>query len=114
MSPSDPSVQSPVQIMLCTAPDMDVARALARRVVEERLAACVNLVPELRSIYHWEGEIREEGEVLMVIKTVQDKVEFLTRTLVEAHPYEVPEVVAFNVRGGSEDYLDWIMKEVAQ
>ena len=113
MSPSDPSVHAPVQIVLCTAPDMEVARRLGRLLVEERLAACVNLVPEVRSIYRWQGEVCEEGEILMVVKTVQDQVAKLTEVLVEAHPYDLPEVVALNVRGGSADYMKWIVEEVA-
>jgi periplasmic divalent cation tolerance protein len=112
MNPSDPSVQAPVQIVLSTAPDIDVARRLGRLLVEGQHAACVNLVPEVRSIYRWKGEICEEGEILMVIKTVQDQVERLTEVLVEAHPYDLPEVIAVNVRGGSEDYMKWILEEV--
>jgi periplasmic divalent cation tolerance protein len=113
MSPSDPSVQAPIQVIFCTAPDLEVARSLSRAVVETRLAACVNLIPQVASIYRWEGEVREEGEVLMVIKTAQDKVAQLSDFLVAEHPNEVPEVIAFNVRGGSEDYMKWVVEEVS-
>jgi periplasmic divalent cation tolerance protein len=92
---------------------MEVARRLGRLLVDERLAACVNLVPEMRSIYRWQGEVREEGEIMMVIKTVQDHVAKLTEVLLQAHPYDLPEVIALNVRGGSEDYMQWIVEEVA-
>jgi periplasmic divalent cation tolerance protein len=107
MSPSE-AVAVPVQVVLVTAPDAAVGARLARTVVEERLAACVNLVPGVRSVYRWEGAVHEDDEVLLVIKTREDRIEALSRRVQELHPYEVPELLAVGVVGGSERYLAWL------
>jgi periplasmic divalent cation tolerance protein len=98
-------------VVLCTAPNADEARRLARAVVEARLAACVNLLPAVRSIYRWEGEVHEDEEVLLVVKTAADRVEALVAFLVEHHPYEVPEAIALPITAGSEPYLAWVRDE---
>lgn len=95
-------------VVLSTAPDEATAKDLAGTLVEERLAACVNLVPGLRSLYWWEGELQDDAEVLLVCKTDADRVERLTETLNREHPYDCPEVVALPVVAGSHDYLTWI------
>ena len=112
MSPSE-AVAAPVQVVLVTAPDAEVGTRLARAVVEERLAACVNLVPGVRSIYRWAGAVQEDAEVLLVIKTREDRVAALSRRVHELHPYELPELIAVGVLGGSERYLDWLRGEAA-
>ena len=109
MSPSAPGVR----VVLVTAPDPEQGAALARRLVEERLAACVNVVPGVRSIYRWEGEVQEDSEVLLVIKTREDRSEALAARVKEIHPYDLPEVVVLPVVGGSEGYLDWVRQESA-
>ncbi|MES1164269.1 MAG: divalent-cation tolerance protein CutA [Verrucomicrobiota bacterium] len=91
-----------------TLPNTDAARALGRTLVEERLAACVNIVPGVVSIYRWEGTIHEDGEVLCLVKTSPDCFERLRARVLELHPYEVPEVLALAVDDGSRDYLDWL------
>lgn len=111
MSPSE--AVAAVQVVLVTAPDAEVGTRLARAVVEERLAACVNLVPGVRSIYRWAGAIQEDGEVLLVIKTREDRVAALSRRVHELHPYELPELIAVGVLGGSERYLAWLREEAA-
>lgn len=93
-----------------TLPNTDAARALGRTLVEERLAACVNVVPGVVSIYSWEGTIHEDGEVLCLIKTAPECFEKLRARVLELHPYEVPEVLAFAVDDGSRDYLDWLRR----
>jgi periplasmic divalent cation tolerance protein len=97
-----------------TLPNTEAARALARKLVEERLAACVNIVPGVVSIYSWEGAIHEDGEVLCLIKTSPDCFEQLRARVLELHPYEVPEVLAFAVDDGSRDYLDWVRRNTRQ
>ena len=91
-----------------TAPDADVAARLGRTLVEEGLAACVNIVPGVRSIYKWQGEIADDGEVLCLLKTRPALFERLRQRIQELHPYEVPEILAFAVVDGSERYLAWL------
>jgi periplasmic divalent cation tolerance protein len=95
-------------VALSTAPNMDTAAGIARVLVEEGLCACVNIVPGVRSIYLWDGEICDGSEVLCVLKTRSDKLEPLRERLVELHPYEVPELVVLDVAWGHEPYLSWI------
>jgi len=98
-------------VVLSTAPDDETAGVLARTLVEERLAACVSQVPRMRSVYHWEGEVEEVSEVLLIIKTHSRLAPDLTRRLGELHPYEVPEILVLPVAAGSRGYLDWIIAE---
>lgn len=100
-------------VVLSTAPSPEVARELASQIVRRRLAACVNLVEGLRSLYWWEGEVHEDPEVLMIVKTSAERLPALTATLEEHHPYECPEVVALDVTGGSEAYLGWLHESVS-
>ncbi len=107
MSSPDPAVQ----VVLVTAPDVDTAARLGRTLVEERLAACVNLVPGLRSIYRWEGALHEDAEVLLLVKTHADRLEALSARVKQIHPYALPEVLALRASGGSPAYLDWVRTE---
>jgi len=102
------TVAQDVLVVLCTCPDAAVAKRLAGGLVEGRLAACVNVLPEIRSIYRWQGETCEEAEVLMIIKTTRGAFPELERWLQANHPYDVPEVVALAVDAGSRAYLDWV------
>ena len=93
---------------MCTVGSEDNAGLIARSLVEEKLAACVNVVPKVQSIYSWKGEIVEDNELLLLIKTrgqMYTQVEARIRAL---HTYEVPEIIAFDITKGSKDYLDWI------
>ncbi len=100
-----------VWVVLVTAPDDETAARLAREVVGSRLAACVNVLGAVRSIYRWEGRVEDEGEVLMVIKTRADRCDALAQRIGELHPYDVPEVLALPAVGGSAGYLDWVRAE---
>ena len=100
------------RLVFVTTPDEAVAVALARALVGERLAACGNLVPGLRSIYAWQGEIHDEPEVLLLLKTTADRVDALAARVSTLHPYAVPEVVAVAVDGGLPAYLAWIGENV--
>jgi periplasmic divalent cation tolerance protein len=95
-------------VALSTAPNAEKAAEIARILVGEGLCACVNIVPGVRSIYLWDGEICDGAEVLCVIKTRADRVEELRARLVTLHPYEVPELVVLDVTDGHEPYLSWI------
>jgi periplasmic divalent cation tolerance protein len=97
-----------VELVLLTAPDAEVATRLARALVGEGLAACVNLVPGVRSIYRWQGELHDDAEVLLVAKTCADRAEALGARVRELHPYELPELVRLPLSGGSPAYLDWV------
>jgi periplasmic divalent cation tolerance protein len=99
-------------VVLVTAPDADVAARLARTLVEEKLAACGNVVPGLRSIYRWKGAVEEASEVLLVLKTARDRLRDLSDRVRALHPYEVPEVVALPIVGGNEEYVDWIIQSL--
>jgi periplasmic divalent cation tolerance protein len=91
-----------------TMPDADRAISLARALVDEGLAACVNVVPGVRSIYRWQGKLEESDEVLCLIKTRAELFERVRRRVAELHPYEVPEILSFAVDEGSPAYLDWV------
>ncbi|HEX6292651.1 MAG TPA: divalent-cation tolerance protein CutA [Herpetosiphonaceae bacterium] len=99
-------------VVLVTAPTIEEAAQLGRALVEERLAACANLVPGLRSIYRWQGAIQDDAEVLLLIKTSATHLDQLTQRIVELHSYETPEVLALPVVGGSSAYLQWLAMQV--
>jgi periplasmic divalent cation tolerance protein len=88
------------------------AQKIARTLVEERLAACVNIVPGVVSVYRWKDAVEQEAELLLVIKTMGDKLEALKTRLLALHPYELPEVVVLPIGGGHEAYLEWLAEQV--
>ena len=88
------------------------AQRIARALVEERLAACVNVVPGVVSVYRWKGVVEKEDELLLVIKTMAQQVDTLKTRLLELHPYELPEVVVIPIGGGHGAYLEWIAQQV--
>jgi periplasmic divalent cation tolerance protein len=103
-----------VRVVLTTLPDAEAGERLARTLVEERLAACVNLLPGVRSIYRWQGQLEEAGEVLLVVKTRADRCAALAARIQALHPYELPEVLELAASGGSEAYLDWVRRETSR
>jgi periplasmic divalent cation tolerance protein len=98
-------------LVLVTAASADEAARLARALVEERLAACVNIVPGLRSIYRWQGRVEDAPEVLLLVKSVRPRLEALTARVRALHSYSVPEVIAVPIVGGSDAYLAWLEAE---
>jgi len=103
---------SGVVAVLTTTPSVEVAERLGETLVEERLAACANVLPGVHSIFRWQGTVSKESEVLVLLKTTTEALDHLRRRIVELHPYEVPEVIAFDVRAGHAPYLDWVRAEV--
>jgi periplasmic divalent cation tolerance protein len=100
-------------LVLVTAPDPDRAAEIARALVEERLAACGNVLSGLRSIYRWEGKVQDDREALLLLKTTRARFEALRARVLALHPYQVPEVIALAVEAGSAPYLAWIAGETA-
>jgi len=98
-------------LVFTTLPNADAALELARNLVQERLAACANIMPAIRSIYKWQGKIQDENEVLVLLKTKHDQFERLKSRILELHPYEVPEVLAIPVEQGYGAYLEWLTRE---
>lgn len=95
-------------IALSTVATREDAERIARALVERRLAACVNVVPGLLSVYRWKGEVAADAECLLVIKTARERVEELKSALVSMHPYELPELVVLPIDGGHAPYLAWL------
>lgn len=100
-------------LVLSMAASREEGLGIGRRLVEERLAACVNVVPSARSVYVWEGALQEADEALLMIKTRRDRYPELARRIQELHSYSVPEIVAVPIDSGAPTYLDWVRHTVA-
>jgi periplasmic divalent cation tolerance protein len=107
-------VDSAIVVVLVTAPSDDEARRIGRTLVDERLAACVNVVGPVRSIYRWDGAVQEGTEHLMIVKARRADVETLAARVCALHPYDLPEVIALDVVAGSAPYLDWLRSSTAR
>ncbi|HYI12870.1 MAG TPA: divalent-cation tolerance protein CutA [Thermoanaerobaculia bacterium] len=101
----------PVLVLTTVGPDFD-AKALAHALVEARVAACVNIVSGVHSVYRWEGAVVDDAEQLLVIKTTDERVDALREALFARHPYQVPEFVVVPVAGTSEAYGGWVVEAV--
>jgi len=99
-------------VVLVTFPDAEAARRIVTTLVEERLAACGNLVPGVESIYRWQGTVETASEILVILKTEINRYAALETRLKELHPYEVPECLALSVAAGSLPYLHWLKESV--
>ena len=100
------------RIVLTTLADEQETEKFAAALIERRLAACVNIVGPIRSIYRWKGKVEREKEFLLIIKTTSEQASRLEAAFKELHPYELPERIELSVEGGSETYLSWITGEV--
>ena len=98
-------------IVTTTTDSADAARSLAARAVEARLGACAQIVGPITSVYRWEGEVRTDAEWRVEVKTAADRLEALVGLLKEHHSYDVPEIIATPIEGGSADYLTWLVSE---
>ena len=97
-------------IVFITGPSVSVIRKIGLQLVKERLAACVNVIPRVESIFYWEGRLCREREALMVVKTTVVRFPKLMKRVKQLHPYTVPEIIALPIVKGSADYLHWIQK----
>ena len=102
-----------LSVVLSTAPDVAVAKMIARAVVEERLAACVNVVTGVTSVYRWQGAVEEASEILLIMKTSPERVSSLAARIKELHPYQVPEVIALAVDAALPAYAAWVIEATA-
>ena len=107
MTPTEPEVR----VGFITAPDAETGARIARALVEERLAACVNLVPGIRSIYRWEGAVQHDEESLLWMETRASRVSELMKVLTRLHPYEVPKIVCLSPSEVAEPYAAWVRAE---
>lgn len=101
-----------VRVVLVTGPDPGTLLELGRAVVGERVAACLNLIDGVRSVYRWDGRVQEDDEALAVIKTTRGRLDELEARVHELHPYDEPEFVALPVKAGSRSYLEWVVTSV--
>lgn len=103
----------PARMIYITCGSHEEASKIARTVVEQRLAACANIIGGMRSVYWWEGEVNEDDEVVLILKTTTERVADLTERVKALHSYDVPCVVEIPLAGGNAAYLDWIVAETA-
>ncbi|MEE8343500.1 MAG: divalent-cation tolerance protein CutA [Gammaproteobacteria bacterium] len=101
-------METEARVVLCTVPTGDIAAQIARELVQRRLAACVNVIPGITSVYRWKGSITTDAEQLLVIKTSSSLMDSLQQAIQELHPYELPEIIAVPIVGGLPAYLAWI------
>lgn len=101
------------RIVLTTASSEDEARRIAHHLVEHRLAACVNLVPHIESIYRWQGKLESNSEWLLLIKTSVENFSAVRATIAALHSYEVPECIAISIEDGSPQYLEWLSESLS-
>lgn len=96
------------QLILCTCPDRDTADKIARQLVTGQLAACVNILPGILSVYTWQGQVESAQEHLLLIKSSKDRYQALEAAIRDNHPYDVPEIIAVPIEAGLPEYLHWI------
>ncbi len=101
-------------LVLSTFPGTETAERVARTLLQEGLVACANLLPGLRSLYHWEGVLRDDPECLVLLKTSAGTCPALQQRLQDLHPYDVPEIVTLEAAGVSPGYLDWVLQSLAK
>lgn len=107
-------IMTEVSIVFVTVGNMEEAVRIGRALVEERLAACANIIPQVRSVYRWKGEICDDQECLMVLKTESTVFPDLQERIRRLHSYEVPEIIAFPIAQGLPEYLAWVMQNVGE
>ncbi|HZU95672.1 MAG TPA: divalent-cation tolerance protein CutA [Planctomycetota bacterium] len=100
-----------LRVVFVTVSSEEEGMKIARALVAKKLAACVNLVPGVRSVFRWKGEVKDEKELLLVVKTRESKLAHLVQAVKELHSYTVPETIALPILGGSEAYLGWLREE---
>ncbi|MES9943809.1 divalent-cation tolerance protein CutA [Candidatus Thiodiazotropha sp. CDECU1] len=99
---------TPLLLILCTVPDRETGLKLAKALLDQGLAACVNLTSPVTSVYRWQGQLEQSDEILLLIKSVEKQYQRVEALLRAQHPYELPEIIAVPVEQGLDDYLDWV------
>jgi len=100
-------------LVLCTCPGNGIAAKISTALIEQNLAACVNRVPAVKSWYRWEGHLKQDDEVLLLIKTTRARFHEVETAIRRLHPYELPEIIGVSITAGSEAYLKWVMESTA-
>lgn len=97
-------------IILCNTPNIENAKQIANNLIKEKLVACVNIIPKVISIYHWENNIAEDEEATMLIKSHKSMIDDIEKNILELHPYQVPEIIALDISSSNENYYNWLME----
>lgn len=113
-SEPNPYVSGTNSIVYVTTPNDESAKKIAKGIIDKKLAACVNILPNILSIYEWDGKVNEDSEVLLMIKTTTSYVDQLSKFVRENHPYSVAEVISVKIDNGNPPYLDWVTKSVGK
>lgn len=103
-----------VLVVFVTVGNGDEAATIARTLVEEKLVACVNMIPQIRSLYWWKGEVCDDQEILLIMKTPRGMFEALQQRIRQLHSYEVPEIIALSVERGLPEYLQWVLRSTSR
>lgn len=98
-----------LSIVLCNTSNIENSKSIANKLVEQKLAACVNIIPKIHSIYEWNGKIESEEESTMLIKTTSELLEKVEEVILEIHSYDTPEILAFDIDKSNNDYLQWLL-----
>ena len=102
------SADTGIRILFSTAPNVDEAEAIASKLVENKIAACCNIIPGISSVYFWKGEVRKDAEVLIIIKAITNNIDEIIRQITNIHSYELPEIIAIPVSDGEDEYINWV------
>ncbi|GMT40715.1 MAG: dihydroorotate dehydrogenase [bacterium] len=105
---TDQLVEEGVLLVLVTCP-MDQSEGIASALLESKLAVCINIIPRVKSFYRWQGKVQQDNESLMLIKCSSDNYRALEESILDMHPYELPEIITVSVSGGLSDYLNWVL-----
>ncbi|HLA75862.1 MAG TPA: divalent-cation tolerance protein CutA [Gammaproteobacteria bacterium] len=105
-------MNSKYQVVFCTCPDSDTANLIATTLVDRELAACVNILPGVRSIYRWQNKRETSDELLLIIKSLIEVYPALQASILEVHPYELPEIIALPIAAGLPAYLNWMDEQI--
>lgn len=100
------------QIIMCTCPDIESANQIAQRLVQEKHAACVNIIPNVTSVYRWQDKVEFDNEIQLIIKTKIDKFNDVADEIKRLHRYDTPEIIAMNIQQGDDNYLNWITESL--
>lgn len=98
------------RILYITCPNMSDAENIARILVDNKIAACVNIIPNIKSIYTWQDKVEESNEVLLIIKTIENNLDKLEEIVKKYHPYTVPEIISWPIKSGNMEYLQWMLE----